>query len=78
MSSSYRTGDAMALRRDRPLLYAAGYAHALTKAKVDLSVMAFEHQREMADLNAQLMQLRNEIDELRTLAGVRDPALLLN
>ena len=78
MSSSYRTGDAMALRRDRPLLYAAGYAHALTKAKADLSVMAFEHQREMADLNAQLMQLRNEIDELRTLAGVRDPALLLN
>ena len=73
MSSSYRTGDAMALRRDRPLLYAAGYAHALTKAKADLSVMAFEHQREMAELNAQLVQLRREVDELRAVAGLRDP-----
>jgi len=63
------------MRRDgRKLIYTAGYAHALTKARADLRVMAFEHQREMAELNAQLMQLRREIDELRALVGVRDPS----
>jgi hypothetical protein len=65
----------MALRRDgaRKLLYASGYAHALARAKADLRVMLFEHQREMAELNAQLVQLRREVDELRAVAGLRDP-----
>jgi hypothetical protein len=64
----------MALRRDgRKLIYAAGYAHARTRAKADLRVMAFEHQRVMAELNTQLHQLRREVAELRALAGVRDP-----
>jgi len=70
----------MALRRDggRKLIYAPGYAHALTRAKADLRVMAFEHQREMAELNAQLHQLRRELDELRALAGLRDSSQPLN
>jgi len=38
--------------------------------------MAFEHQRQMAELHTQLHQLhqlRREVDELRKLAGLRDP-----
>ena len=62
----------------RKLLYAAGYRHALVRAKADLRVMSFEHQREMAELNAQLRQLRAEVDELKVIAGVRDPNTRLN
>jgi hypothetical protein len=67
------------MQRDtgRKLIYAAGFRHALMRARADLSVMSFEHQREMAELNAQLMQLRREVAELRVIAGVRDSRQLL-
>jgi len=42
------------------------------------NTMSFEHQREMAELNAQLRQLRAEVDELKVIAGVRDPNTRLN
>jgi hypothetical protein len=71
MSSIFRTGDAMALRRDRPLLYSQGYAAALMMARSDLHAMSASHQRDYMALLQEVSTLRAEISELRKLAGVR-------
>jgi len=40
--------------------------------------MAVSHLSELADLQRQLVELRRELDELRTLAGLRDRNTRLN
>jgi len=62
----------------RRVLYSAGYAAALVKARADLFALRGGVERDYAALRQEVEELRREVAELRQLAGLRDPALPLN
>jgi len=53
------------MRRDRQLLYSAGYASAMARAHADLHAQHTSHLRDYAELCRELEALKAEVAELR-------------
>lgn len=63
---------------DRRVLYSAGYAAAMMRARADLCAQHASHVRDFGALQQQIEELRREVAELRALAVLRDPTTRLN